>query len=619
MGTDFPINPDATNASGYMSSDKEKRSFKAFQDGTWQEQMPGWLLTLAPSTAVTLLTWTTEALYEDGTVAAVALVSSIAAGTVAVKTFQAHTSPALQWASLALSTTCVQVFVTVIGDVFVGFLAWTAASCGAIAARLMYRYHTRYDRMEEIQKTARAETALIRQQMAAQQLAKATAPEAPGPDLYGRTPEESSLRRVIYELFAVELPGCQVDYTPTGWTATITLPVALDRKKFRSSWDRISSGLGLNGAFRLDDGVNTNQIMARFVEGDPLSRTVPWSRPAQGKSFRDPVYLGVDMFLEDVWLDMAYSHTLIAGSSKFGKSTITRSIAVQLADRDDVVLYGMDLKPGAPELSPMIPILSGLASTPEQAHSMLDWLREELEERGEMLKKAGDQEWDPDKHGRPAMWIIEDELAELIRQGDTGPWKKNPASKKQESLLALMRFAGMHLISATQQPSRKVFGGTTDARGNYANRISTRMNDADHRRFVFGNTPGWEPGELDQPGKFMLQSPDFQRPAHYKGVYLSGDEFRGEVARIGAKLADRKTSQAPSQKLLLPVEGSTNQERVRNALAAYGALSRGRLEEATGLTDKQVLKALQGVSEARRDTDTGLWMMELSKDPRGVS
>jgi hypothetical protein len=163
----------------------------------------------------------------------------------------------------------------------------------------------------------------------------------------------------------------------------------------------------------------------------------------------------------------------------------------------------------------------------------------------------------------------------------------------------------MHFLSATQQPSRKVFGGTTDARGNYANRLSTRMNDADHRRFIFGNTPGWEPGKLDQPGKFLLQSPVHQVPAPYKGMWLTGDEFRAEVARIGAT-----TVRAPvGKRLILPAAGSTNQEQVRNALARYGNCTRRELEAATGLEERQVLKAIEGLKPEVERTDAGTWRL----------
>jgi hypothetical protein len=560
------------------------------------------------------------ALTADGiygtTAAAIEFGTAIAAGSLSWTSFSKKWPASLAWGSLALAGVSGQAWLT--GTVG-GFAAWYGYAITAAAvfgAMVKHRHDTRHDQIKVEQESVKLQTGLVRLQMAHHALVQKTTPEPvqsgpvqSGPDLTGRTVEEARLRTVVHELFAAELPGCTVERTRTGWTAVVDLPVNLDRNKLRSAWPKVASGMGVAGEFMLEDGALTNQLIARFIDGDPLAAVIPYARSTAGR-FTDPVLLGVDRFLNPVYLDLAYNHTLVAGSSKFGKSTLTRSIAVQLADRPDVVLYGMDLKPGAPELTPMLPILQDLAETPEQAHALLDWLKQELTERGEILAKAGDQEWDPAKHGRPAIWVIEDELAELVRQGDGGPWKKDPASKKQESLLALMRFAGMHFLSATQQPSRKVFGGTTDARGNYANRLSTRMNDADHRRFIFGNTPGWEPGKLDQPGKFLLQSPVHQVAAPYKGMWLTGDEFRSEVARIGAT-----TVRAPAGKrLILPVPGATNQERVRNALVKYGNATRRELEQATGLGEKQVLDAARALGpDVERCEDTRTWRIVPSE------
>lgn len=545
------------------------------------------------------------------TAAAVEFAAAVVAGKLSFVSFAKKWPQPLSWGAGTIAAAFTQAGIT--GTVGGGpaLYAWLVAVGVAGAARAVYRHHTRHDQIKLDMEQVRLNTAMIRQQMAHHTLVHKLTPEPvqAGPDLTGRTVEETRLRTVIHELFGAELPGCTVERTRTGWTAVLDLPVNLNRSKLRTAWDSVASGMGVAGEFVLEDGALTNQLVARFIDGDPLNAVVPYTRTT-GARFTDPVLLGVDRFLNEVWLDLAFNHTLVAGSSKFGKSTLVRSIAVQLADRPDTVLYGMDLKPGAPELTPMAPILQDLATTPEQAHALLDWLRQELDERGEILAQSGDQEWDPAKHGRPAIWVIEDELAELVRQGDGGVWKKDPASKKQESLLALMRFAGMHFLSATQQPSRKVFGGTTDARGNYANRLSTRMNDADHRRFIFGNTPGWEPGRLDQPGKFLLQSPVHQVAAPYKGMWLTGEEFRAEVARIGAA-----TVRAPvGRRLILPAAGASNQERVRNALTRYGNMTRRELEAATGLGEKQVLDAARALRpEIERCEDTQTWRIVPSE------
>lgn len=550
--------------------------------------------------------------WQYGTYAAVAeFITAAAAGKLSLASFARKWSPALSWSSLAAAALFTQAGVTTVGGIGPTAYAWLVASAAAVAARLVYVHHTRHDDLKVGQESAKLQTALIRQQMAAHQLAVRTAPEPvpAGPDLSGRTPEETRIRTVIHELFAAELPGCTVERTRTGWTAVLDLPVTLDRTKLRTAWPRVSSGMGVAGEFVLEDGALTSQLIVKFIDGDPLSTVIPYQRQTAGR-FTDPVLLGVDRFLNQVWIDLSYAHALVAGSSKFGKSTLVRSIVLQLADRPDVVVYGVDLKPGAPEMTPMLPILQDLAATPEQAHVFLDWLAQELRERGEILAAAGDQEWDPVKHGRPALWAVFDELGELVRQADVGVWKKDPASKKLESLLALARFAGIHLIAATQQPSRKVFGGTTDARGNYSVRLSTRMADRDHRRFIFGTTPGWEPGDLDAPGKFLLQSPDHQQPAPYKGMWLTKDEFTAEVARIG-----RETAKAPvGKRLILPVPGGSNQERVRNALTKYGNATRRELETATGLGEKQVLDAARALGpDVERCADTQTWRIVPSE------
>lgn len=541
-----------------------------------------------------------------GTSAAVIeFVSAAAAGKLSLAAFARKWSPALAWSSAAATAVFTQAGITTIGGLGPTAYAWLMAVLAAVGARGVYRHATRHDQIKLDHETARLKTTLIRQQIAHHALVQKTTPEPvqSGPDLTGRTVEETRLRTVVHELFTAELPGCTVERTRTGWTAVLDLPVNLDRGRLRAAWPKVASGMGVAGEFVLEDGAITNQLVARFIDGDPLSAVVPYTRSTAAR-FTDPITLGVDRFLNPVQVELAYAHALVAGSSKFGKSTLVRSIALQLADRPDVVVYGVDLKPGAPEMTPMLPILQDLAATPGQAHAFLDWLAHELGERGEILAQAGDQEWDPVKHGRPALWAVFDELGELVRQADVGEWKKEPASKKLESLLALARFAGIHLIAATQQPSRKVFGGTTDARGNYSVRLSTRMADRDHRRFIFGTTPGWEPGDLDQPGKFLLQSPDHQQPAPYKAMWLTKDEFTAEVARIG-----RETAKAPvGKRLILPVSGVTNQDKVRAALSKYGNMTRRELESATGLGDKQVRDAAGALRpEVERCEDTGTW------------
>ncbi|MFI9154511.1 FtsK/SpoIIIE domain-containing protein [Streptomyces sp. NPDC053367] len=538
--------------------------------------------------------------------AAIEFVTALGTGKLALVSFSKKWSPALSWSSLTAAGLFTQAGVTTVGGIGPTLYAWLVASAAAVAARLVYKHHTRHDEIKLDMEAVKLQTALVGQQIKQQQLKRLTAPEpvTAGPDLTGRTVEEQQLRTAVWEALKAELAGCFVETTDVGWKAVLDCPPTLDRATLRTRWPRVAGAMRVDGAFHLDDGPLTSQLVVSYVDGDPLEAAVPYV-PEYGATFRDPVEIARDEFGRPVLIEMAYAHTLIAGSSKFGKSTLVRLIAIRLAGRPDTVLYGVDMKPGSPELAPMLPILQDLASSPEEAHALMDWMRQELDERGAILADHGDQEWIPEKHGRPAVYVIVDEHAELVRQGDKGRKKGDRISDKVESFLALNRAYGIHMISATQQPSSGVFGGKTDARGNYANRISTRMNDRDHAMFVFGRSSGYNPGDLSRPGEILVNTPDHARPFRSRVQWLRGEDFKAEIVRIG-----RETAKAPvGKRLILPVPGDSNQERVRNALAKYGNATRREVEQATGLEERQVLKAIEGLKPEVERTDAGTWRL----------
>jgi hypothetical protein len=537
--------------------------------------------------------------------AAVELAAAVGAGSLSLAAFSKKWNVTLAWASGAAAGVFTQAWVTTAIGGWADLYAWLIAAGSVAGARGVYRHRTRHDEMKLSMEQTRLDTAKLGQEIRAQQLSKLTAvePSAPGPDLSGRTVEEQQLRTAVWESLRQELAGCLIEATDVGWRAVIDCPPTLDRATLRTRWPKVAGAMRVDGAFHLDDGPLTSQLVIQYVDGDPLDRAVPYESE-RGATFLDPIVVSRDEFGQPVAIEMAYSHTLIAGSSKFGKSTLVRLLAIRLAGRPDTVLYGVDMKPGSPELSPMRPILQDLASTPQEAHALMDWMRQELDERGAILAEQGDQEWVPARHGRPAVYVIVDEHAELVRQGDKGRKKGERISDKVESFLALNRAYGIHMISATQQPSSGVFGGKTDARGNYANRISTRMNDRAHAMFVFGRASGYNPGDLTKPGEILVNTPDYARPFRSRVQWLRGEDFRREVARLA-----RETAKAPvGKRLILPAAGSTQQEKVRAALAKYGNCTRRELEQATGLGEKQVLDAARALRpDVERCEDTGTW------------
>ncbi|MFD1274881.1 FtsK/SpoIIIE domain-containing protein [Streptomyces kaempferi] len=501
--------------------------------------------TIAPS-IVTGAALIAEWQYGDHA-AVVEFLTAVVTGKVAFVSFAKKWSPSLSWGALAMAGAFTQAGVTTVGGAGPTAYAWLVSAATAVAARLVYKHHTRHDDVKLNMEAVKLQTALVGQQIRQQQLTKLTTPDAvpASPDLSGRTVEERQMRTAVWEALRQELAGCLIETTDVGWKAVLDLPPTLDRDTLRSRWPRVAGALRVDGAFHLDDGPLSSQLVVNYVAGDPLDTAVPYESE-RGATFLDPVVISRDEFGQPVAIEMAYSHTLIAGSSKFGKSTLVRLLAIRLAGRPDTVLYGVDMKPGSPELTPMRPLLQDLASTPEEAHALMDWMKAELDERGAILADHGDQEWIPAKHGQPAVYVIVDEHAELVRQGDKGRKKSERISDKVESFLALNRAYGIHMISATQQPSSGVFGGKTDARGNYANRISTRMNDRAHAMFVFGRASGYNPGDLTKPGEILVNTPDHARPFRSRVQWLRGEDFRREVARLA-----RETAKAPVGKRLI--------------------------------------------------------------------
>lgn len=389
--------------------------------------------------------------------------------------------------------------------------------------------------------------------------------EAADPGLIGSSPEETALRRAIHALTGATPQEVQAfHHNDNGWTALVAMPPGRNTSPDAIIKKRVqlAANLGLPGQLHLTRGDN-NQLVVRLVTSDALAGTIPYEDD-RGRSMADPVQLGRDEHGQPVKIILLYRHTLVAGASDWGKSGLVNLIIKKNVRRADVDLVGADLKPGTVELGPWQPYFARpIASTVEEVRDLFDWLEAECHRRGEKLRQLTQEQlarggkpvrkWVPGVHGNGIIVII-DELAELIRQDEAlrkleAEWRKadpegypmrRPLADQYESLLALCRFLAISMVAATQQPSRKVFGGSTDARGNYTNRISTRMGESGHAQFVFGadaRSKGWKPELLDAPGKFLVCSPelDNQEPRVCRAEYVTDADIAADVAPLHAR------------------------------------------------------------------------------------
>lgn len=372
--------------------------------------------------------------------------------------------------------------------------------------------------------------------------AKGAVPEALGleaadPGLTGNSPEETALRRGFHALTgAIPFAVTAFHRGPDGsWSCILktppgrnTAPAVLVKRA-----GQLQANMGIPGRLTLAEGPEANDLIVKVAMTDSLAETLGVTDTGV-TTCREPVMLGRDEDGQEFLLRLLYRHTLVAGASDWGKSGIVNLILKRLNRCEDVDLYGIDMKPGAPELGPWRGRMEALAENAHEARHLLEWLRAECDRRGTILAELSRQamaegrgpvrKWVPGEHGK-AIFVFTDELAELVRQDPE-------LAERYESLLAIARFLAIHFVSATQQPSRKVFGGSTDARGNYANRISTRAGEAGHAELVFGKgcrARGYTPEQLDLPGKFLAQTPEQDTARVYRAEYVSDIDIADEV------------------------------------------------------------------------------------------
>lgn len=270
--------------------------------------------------------------------------------------------------------------------------------------------------------------------------------------------------------------------------------------------------------------------------------------------------LGKDIFGYPVVADLTrMPHLLIAGATGSGKSVAINAFILSLvynASPDEVRLILVDPKVVELQVYEGIPhLLLPVVFDPKHASAALRWAVEEMERRYELLARFGVKhletfnekvekiiekrrngeacvgsefdniDFDEDELQKlPYIVIILDEFADLMMV----------ASKEVETAVARLaqkaRAAGIHLIMATQRPSKEVITGLIKA--NFTSRISFRVSSKVDSRII-----------LDQGGaEALLGFGDmlFLRPGNsvlqrVHGPFVSENEVHRVVAHLKAQ------------------------------------------------------------------------------------
>ncbi|MFQ5503273.1 MAG: DNA translocase FtsK [Planctomycetota bacterium] len=322
-----------------------------------------------------------------------------------------------------------------------------------------------------------------------------------------------------------------------------------------------------------------------------------------------PLFLGRDVAGAPVVEDLArMPHLLIAGATGSGKSVCLNSILVSiLATKtpDEVRLIMLDPKMVELQNYKSIPhLLCPVVTNMKRAPGVLAWAVETMERRYALLSSVGarnlsvynalgreeleqrlGESHDPAKppESMPSIVVIIDEFADLM------------ASAAAEVEVSIQRLAqksravGIHVILATQRPSRDVITGLIKA--NLPTRISFQVSTRVDSRVVL-DANGAE--QLLGHGDMLFIPPGTSRLVRAQGTFVSDEEIHGITSYLEQKSESHSFEPTLAQ---LPT-GSGRKARERDEL--YEEAVRVILEEQRGSATLLQRKLQVGYTRASR-------------------
>jgi S-DNA-T family DNA segregation ATPase FtsK/SpoIIIE len=270
------------------------------------------------------------------------------------------------------------------------------------------------------------------------------------------------------------------------------------------------------------------------------------------QKFHIPILLGKAVNGDYVMSDLAkMPHCIIAGATGSGKSVCINTIVMSIllnAKPDEIKLLMID--PKKVELTPYTRLphmLAPVITEPQGAAAALNWLVKEMEKRYEMLKLVGVRNIEafnkrtiqPTENALereiptfiPYIVGIIDELADLMMV----------ASQDIETPIAriaqMARAVGIHLILATQRPSREVITGLIKA--NFPTRISFKVASRVNSQIVLDET-GAE--TLLGNGDMLFLPPGSSHLIRAQGAFIRDEDIQSVIDNI--------CQQAPTQYMI---------------------------------------------------------------------
>lgn len=256
----------------------------------------------------------------------------------------------------------------------------------------------------------------------------------------------------------------------------------------------------------------------------------------QRRKFIIPVLLGKTVSGEDVVCDLTkMPHCIIAGATGSGKSVCINTIVMSIlmnGNPDDIKLLLIDPKKVELSAYSTLPhMIAPVITEPHGAYAALQWLVKEMQSRYEILKLLGVRnisafnERSIDKALEESLEIpipekmfyivaIIDEFADLIMTSSTD--LETPIAR----IAQMARAVGIHLILATQRPSREVITGLIKA--NFPTRIAFKVSSRINSQIILDEN-GAE--TLLGNGDLLFMPPGSSQLIRAQGAYICDQDI----------------------------------------------------------------------------------------------
>ncbi len=261
------------------------------------------------------------------------------------------------------------------------------------------------------------------------------------------------------------------------------------------------------------------------------------------RKFHIPVLLGKSVNGDFVLSDLTkMPHCIIAGATGSGKSVCINTAIMSIlmnARPDEIKLIMID--PKKVELTPYTHLPHLIAPVITEAHgayAALNWLVKEMQTRYDILKQLGvrnisafnnrqiNKELEsslsiPIPERMPGIVAIIDEFADLMMVSSSD--LETPIAR----IAQMARAVGIHLILATQRPSREVITGLIKA--NFPTRIAFKVASRINSQIILDET-GAE--SLLGNGDMLFLPPGTSHLMRAQGAYISDEEISKVIAFI---------------------------------------------------------------------------------------